>query len=44
MKGGLANGLKTTLTPEDRHRLEIYLASLPDEPAEPRATIESTDA
>jgi hypothetical protein len=37
LKGGLANGLKVTLTPEDRQRLEIFIASLPEEPAEPRA-------
>jgi predicted RNA-binding protein YlxR (DUF448 family) len=34
LKGGLASGLKTTLTPEDRQRLEIFMASLPEEPAE----------
>jgi hypothetical protein len=33
LKGGLANGLKVSLTPEDRQRLETYMASLPDEPA-----------
>jgi predicted RNA-binding protein YlxR (DUF448 family) len=34
LKGGLANGLKVTLSPEDRQRLETYFASLPEEPAE----------
>ena len=33
LKGGLANGLKVSLTPEDRQRLETYMTSLPDEPA-----------
>ena len=33
LKGGLANGLKVSLTPEDRQRLETYMASLPDESA-----------
>ena len=33
LKGGLANGLKVSLTPEDRQRLETYMAGLPDEPA-----------
>jgi predicted RNA-binding protein YlxR (DUF448 family) len=31
LKGGLANGLKVSLTPADRQRLETYMASLPDE-------------
>src|ERR1035437_8571309 len=43
LKGALANGLKMTLTPEDRHRLELYMASLPDEPAGLQAGLENTD-
>ena len=44
LKGGLANGLKTTLTPEDRLKLESYMASLPDEAAVSQAAIENKDA
>lgn len=33
LRGGLANALKTTLTAEDRARIESYLANLPDETA-----------
>ena len=35
LKGGLANALKTTLTTEDRQRLETFMSSLPDDSAEP---------
>ncbi len=35
LKGALANALKVTLTAEDRQRLENYVASLPEETAEP---------
>lgn len=34
LKGALAAALKMTLTPEDRQRLEAYLASLPEEAAQ----------
>ena len=36
LKGALANALKTTLTDEDKERLEKFLTNLPDEelPAE----------
>ncbi|GAB4502696.1 MAG: YlxR family protein [Anaerolineales bacterium] len=34
LKGALAAALKTTLTPEDRQRLEEFLASLPEETAQ----------
>ena len=34
LKGGLANALKTTLTNEDRQRLEEFAASLPDDSAD----------
>ncbi|GAB4483024.1 MAG: YlxR family protein [Anaerolineales bacterium] len=34
LKGALASALKTTLTPEDRQRLEEFLASLPEETAQ----------
>ena len=44
LKGGLANGLKTTLTPEDRQRLENYMTSLPDNPASSKAEVENKDA
>jgi predicted RNA-binding protein YlxR (DUF448 family) len=33
LKGALANALKVSLTPEDRQRLENYMASLPEESA-----------
>lgn len=35
LKGALAAALKTTLTPEDRQRLEEYMSTLPDETATP---------
>jgi predicted RNA-binding protein YlxR (DUF448 family) len=41
LKGALANALKTSLTPEDRQRLENFMASLPEETAE---TLTGTDA
>jgi predicted RNA-binding protein YlxR (DUF448 family) len=44
LKGGLSNGLKTALTPEDRLRLENYMASLPEEPAGPQSAVENKDA
>ena len=31
LKGGLANALKTTLTSEDRQRLEVFMSSLPED-------------
>lgn len=31
LKGGLANALKTTLTTEDRQRLEEFMSNLPDD-------------
>jgi len=34
LKGALAKALKVSLTVEDRQRLEIYIASLPEESAE----------
>jgi predicted RNA-binding protein YlxR (DUF448 family) len=33
LKGGLASALKTTLTAEDRRRLEEFMASLPEDSA-----------
>jgi predicted RNA-binding protein YlxR (DUF448 family) len=44
LKGGLANGLKMTLTLEDRQRLESFMTSLLKEPVEPQANAGSTDA
>ena len=44
LKGGLANGLKVTLTPDDRQRLEKYMASLPEEPVESQAGVGNKDA
>ncbi len=39
LKGALANALRTALTAEDRLRLENYLSSLPEDPAQhPAAT------
>ena len=35
LKGGLANALKTTLTSEDRQRLEAFMSSLPEDSADP---------
>ena len=35
LKGALANALKVSLTAEDRQRLENFMASLPEESAEP---------
>ena len=35
LKGGLANALKTTLTSEDRQRLEEFMSSLQEDSAEP---------
>jgi predicted RNA-binding protein YlxR (DUF448 family) len=43
LKGGLANALKVTLTTEDRHRLENYMASLPEESAAALASADKTD-
>ena len=43
LRGGLANGLKTTLTPEDRQRLESYMANLPEKAAEVPVNSGSTD-
>jgi predicted RNA-binding protein YlxR (DUF448 family) len=34
LKGGLANALKTTLTSEDRQRLEEFMSSLPEDSAD----------
>jgi uncharacterized protein len=34
LKGGLANALKTTLSNEDRQKLEEFAASLPDDSAD----------
>ena len=34
LKGGLASALKTTLTPEDRQRLEEFMSSLPEDSAD----------
>ena len=44
LKGGLANGLKVSLTPEDRQRLETYMADLPQEPVDTRADAGIKDA
>jgi predicted RNA-binding protein YlxR (DUF448 family) len=33
LKGALANALKTPLSAEDRHRLEEFIATLPEETA-----------
>lgn len=44
LKGSLANGLKVTLTPEDRQRLEDYMAGLPDEPADIPTEVGKSDA
>ena len=41
LKGALANGLKTTLSPEDRQRLEEFMASLPAETQEENAAVEN---
>ena len=35
LKGGLANALKTTLTSEDRQRLEAFMSNLPEDSADP---------
>jgi len=35
LKGALANALKVSLTPQDRQRLENFMASLSEESAEP---------
>ena len=35
LKGALASALKVSLTAEDRQRLENFMASLPEESAEP---------
>jgi len=43
IKGGLANGLKTTLTHEDRQRLESYMANLPEETTENPVNSGNTD-
>jgi predicted RNA-binding protein YlxR (DUF448 family) len=43
LKGGLANALKVTLTAEDRHRLENYMASLPEESVASLASADKTD-
>jgi len=34
LKGALAGALKTSFTPDDRQRLEEYMAALPEEAAE----------
>lgn len=34
LKGALANALRVTLTPEDRQRLEEFMATLPHDSAE----------
>jgi hypothetical protein len=34
LKGGLANALKTTLTAEDRQKLEEFMSNLPDDSAD----------
>jgi len=34
LKGGLATALKTTLTSEDRQRLEAFMSSLPEDSAD----------
>jgi uncharacterized protein len=44
LKGGLANGLKMTLTQDDRQKLELYAASLPEEPAQTSADSGNIDA
>jgi predicted RNA-binding protein YlxR (DUF448 family) len=44
LKGALANGLKTTLSPDDRHKLELYMSSLPADPAPSSADIGYSDA
>jgi predicted RNA-binding protein YlxR (DUF448 family) len=33
LKGALANALKTSLSPEDRQRLEEFISTLPEETA-----------
>lgn len=40
LKGALANALKTTLTLEDRHRLEEFMSSLPDDSPAPSGSAE----
>ena len=40
LKGGLASALKTTLTREDRQRLEDFMSSLPDDSATPNGEAE----
>ncbi|MEI6290273.1 MAG: YlxR family protein [Chloroflexota bacterium] len=44
LKGALANGLKTSLTPEDRQRLESFLQTLPAESSQPRTDNGNLDA
>jgi predicted RNA-binding protein YlxR (DUF448 family) len=44
LKGALANGLKTTLSPEDRQRLESHMAILPDDPVETQTKDGNADA
>ncbi len=44
LKGALANALKVSLTAEDRQRLEDYMASLPEESAEPEMGANHADA
>ena len=44
LKAGLQKALKVSLTPEDRHRLEQFMTSLPEETVEPQAHVGSSDA
>jgi predicted RNA-binding protein YlxR (DUF448 family) len=44
LKGGLANALKVTISPEDRNRLVEHMAGLPDEPEPNQAHVGSNDA
>ena len=44
LKGGLANALKTTLTSEDRQRLEAFMSSLPEDSATPTGEAEVLNA
>ena len=43
LKGGLANGLKSTLSPEDRQRLDVHFNSLPLDVVSPIADTASGD-
>jgi|SRR5688572_3551389 len=44
LKGGLANALKTALTTEDRHRLDEFMSSLPEDSAQPHSGAEVSNA